>query len=213
MIPFAASRARALFGDQRGVAMIEFAYALPVVLLLGLGGMETANYALTHLRISQMAITVADNAARVNLRIDEAQVEEAFLGADLVADNLDFEENGRIVLSSLQANGQVAPNEGQMIHWQRCFGDLAVAPAYGLEDKGRTDATLPAMGPAGRQISALPNTAIMFAEVSYRYRPLIGASFGGIEAGTIIRYESAFNVRGRTNQDITNTGARTVRTC
>ena len=35
-------------------------------------------------------------------------------------------------------------NGGQMINWQRCWGDLEVAPAYGEEGTGRDDDALEA---------------------------------------------------------------------
>jgi hypothetical protein len=56
----------------------------------------------------------------------------------------------------------------------------------------------------------LSGTAVMVVEVSYIYQPIIPNSF---LAGREIRYESAFNVRQRTNQQLNNAGANTARTC
>lgn len=204
---------RRLKKDSKGVALIEFAFALPIVLALVFGGLETANYALAHLRVSQIAMTVADNAGRVDTTIDEANIYEVFAGADLVGQSLDFDQNGRIVLSSLQPNNQSGSDEGQMINWQRCSGQLtSIAPAYGLEDKGRNDNSLAnGMGPAGNQIEAADGTAVMFVEVTYDYQPVIPNM--NILGTRQIRYESAFNVRDRTNQDISNTQGLTVNSC
>jgi hypothetical protein len=198
-----------LLRAERGVALIEFAYALPVVLALGFGGMETANLALANLKVNQIAETTADNAGRVTSGIDESDINEVFAGALQIGQSIDFQAHGRIVLSSLQDNGQPSSQHGQMINWQRCTGSLTtVTPAYGREGKGKTDATLPYMGPSTRQIGSLPNTAVMFVEVTYNYQPLIP----GMPARTI-RYESAFNVRERTNQNITNTKSLPVNNC
>ena len=60
---------RRLRRDERGVALIEFAISLPVLLILCMFGLEAANLALTHLRISQIAMLVADNASRVRTSI------------------------------------------------------------------------------------------------------------------------------------------------
>jgi hypothetical protein len=195
---------RRLKGDESGVAFLEFAFAAPVLLFLTLGGLELANYALTHLKVNQIAMTVADNAGRVTTGIDEANLHEVFAGAGAIGESMDFEENGRIVLSSLQDNGQAGSDEGQMINWQRCWGDLEVEPAYGEEGDGREDDSLAdGMGPPGNRIVAIPGTAVMFAEVSFEYQPLISSTI--VPVDTTIRHESAFNVRGRQNNDLSNT--------
>ncbi|QZH75808.1 MAG: pilus assembly protein [Erythrobacter sp.] len=194
---------RRLARDQQGLAFIEFAFAAPVLLLLILGGLELANYALAHMRVNQIAMTVADNAGRVTTGIDEANVYEVFAGADVIGQPIDFEENGRIVLSSLQPNGRNGGNRGQMINWQRCWGDLDVAPAYGEEGDGRNDNSLRnGMGRSGNQITSSEGTAVMVVEVSYTYQPLVDTGYMVISES--ITHESAFNVRGRQNNNITN---------
>ena len=75
---------RRLARNERGLAFIEFAFAAPVLLLLILGGLELANYALSHLRVNQIAMTVADNAGRVTTGIDEANIYEVFAGAEVI---------------------------------------------------------------------------------------------------------------------------------
>lgn len=202
-------RRSAIARNESGAVLIEFALGLPVVLTLGFGGIETANLGLAHLRVSQIALTVADNAGRVNTRIDEADIQEVFTGAEIVGEAIDFQENGRVVLSSLQHNGLEDDEEGQMINWQRCYGDLDVDPAYGVQNDGRTDGELQAMGEEGQQIAAIEGTAIMFVEVSYEYEPIVPL----VLDNQVIRYESAFVVRGRTEHDITNAGSLPVSNC
>lgn len=203
--------AKRLRDDSEGIALTEFAYALPILLTLILGGLETANLAIAHLRVSQIAMTVADNAGRVDNGIDEANIYEVFAGAALVGEPIDFMENGRIVLSSLQDNGQSGNDSGQMIYWQRCTGDLNIAPAYGVEGDGADDDSLEnGMGEAGNQITSDAGTAVMFVEVTYDYQPLVNLNILGPRE---IRYESAFNVRGRTNQDLSNTQSLAENSC
>ncbi len=203
--------ARRLHRDDGGVALTEFAFAAPLLLVMTLGGLETANLALTHLRVSQIAMTVADNAGRVDTTIDEADIYEVFEGAELVGEAIDFESNGRLVLSSLEHNGQTGDDEGQMINWQRCMGTLDVDPAYGTQGIGRENDDLEnGMGADGNRIVSAPGTAVMFVEVTYEYQPLIDNTILGERQ---IRYESAFNVRERNNQDITNTQGLAVNRC
>lgn len=215
-----------------GVAFTEFALALPVLLTLGLFGLETANYAMAHLRVSNIAMLTADNAGRVRDVIDEADVVEVLIGSKITGDGIDFAQNGRIILSDLEP----APTGSrQWIRWQRCDGAMNVTSSYGrpitatgsvivngteIYNADRTTAsanpssptlsTMTAMGPAGKQIAAQGGSAVMMVEVVYRYQPIIPHSF---LAGQIIRYESAFNVRQRSNQSLNNAGRIAPRSC
>jgi Flp pilus assembly pilin Flp len=201
-----------LRADEQGLAFVEFALVAPVLLFLILGGLEVVNYALAQLKVNQIAMTVADNAGRVTTGIDEANVYEVFAGADVIGKSMNFQQNGRIVLSSLQDNEQKGNKHGQMINWQRCWGDRGTAPAYGTEGIGRDDDSLEeGMGAAGNKITSIPGTAVMFVEVSYDYQPLLSSPVMPI-SGTI-RRESAFNVRGRQNNDISNTQGLSKLTC
>jgi hypothetical protein len=203
---------RRLSAASEGVAVVEFAIALPFLLLMFLGAAEVVNYVLANMTVSRIGMTVADNAGRVMTKIDETDIVETFAGANELGRNLDFANNGRIVLSSLVANGQTQANKkGQAINWQRCWGELDVNPAYGREGTGKGNNSLKdGMGPAGSKIMAAPGTAVMFVEISYEYEPII---YGSVIGNRMIRYETAFNVRGRIDQDITNTSSLPVNRC
>ena len=199
-----------LRGNQSGLALTEFAFAAPIFLTLVLTGLELSNLALAHMRVSQMAMTVADNAGRVTSGIDEANVYEVFNGAEVIAGGLDFEPNGRLVLSSLEENGETGSDAGQTIVWQRCWGNGNYNPVYGLEGEGASDDTLKDGLGSNPKITAASGTAVMFVEVTYDYQPLVSTAFF---TPPTIRYESAFNVRGRQNNQITNTQSLLVQEC
>jgi len=198
---------RSLIGvcaDQSGLALVEFAYSLPFLLLLSMSGLEVAHLAIAHMKISQIAMLVADNASRVRVSIDEADINEIFTGAELSAAGLNFKANGKIFLSDLEPNGLTAPNEGQYIRWQRCYGTGSFTSSYGTTNSGKTDASLQGMGPTGNKIRSMTGTAVMFVEVAYTYQPLVSNTIFGPRT---IRYTSAFNVRERTDQTIKNAGS------
>lgn len=206
-------RLRRLPRARSGVAMVEFALTAPMLLMVIISGLEIANYALSLMRVSQIAMTVADNAGRIPTGIDESNIYETFEGANIIGQSINFKANGRIVLSSLEDNAQTGTKKGQWIRWQRCYGNLSSAtPSYGTEGVGKlTNALANGMGPSGKKILSSPNTAVMFVEVTYRFQPLISNSMMPLSGN--IRYESAFNVRGRLNQAISNTQNLTKLTC
>jgi len=212
-IPARASRlARRLRGCESGLAFVEFALALPVLTTLVMVGLETANLAMAHLRISNIAMLASDNASRVRDSIDEGDVIELLTGAKMTGDTIRFRQNGRIILSSIEPNaaGSGGASTGQWIRWQRCDGAKVVASNYGAQGTGQNSAVLQQMGVAGSQIAATAGTAIMVVEVVYDYQPLVSSTIFGART---IRYESAFNVRQRTNQAITNVNSVTPKSC
>ena len=201
-----------LRGCESGLAFVEFALSLPVLTTLVLVGLETANLAMAHLRISNIAMLASDNASRVRDSIDESDVIQLLLGAKMTGDSINFRNHGRIILSSIEPNtaGTNGASTGQWIRWQRCDGAKVVVSNYGPQGTGQNNASLQAVGPAGNQISASSGTAIMLVEVVYDYQPLVSSTIFGPRT---IRYESAFNVRQRTNQAITNVNNVTPKSC
>lgn len=178
-----------------GVAMVEFAVSLPLLLTAGLAGVETANFAIVNMRVSQLAAHIADNASRIgdtstleNRRIYESDINDIFNGAEIQAGGLDFFANGRAVVSSLEVDED---SGNQYIHWQRCKGGHAFASAYGVEGDG-LDGSLDGMGPPGQQVQSIPGEAVIFVELSYSYTPLITHYF---TIARVIRSEASFLVR------------------
>lgn len=218
-----------------GLALTEFAMSVPVLLTLGLFGLETANFAMAHLRVSNIAMMTADNAARIRDSIDEADVVELFTGAKMTGAGINFAQNGRIILSDLEHTGS---GSNQWIRWQRCDGALSytnpetrwrprtsagAAITNGTEiyqsDRQTFNTTTPSSPNAtptftsmgtGITIASASGTAVMVVEVVYNYQPIIPNSF---LTGRQIRYESAFNVRQRTDQTLRNLGRITPRSC
>lgn len=141
------ARLRAALRDNRALAMVEFALILPFVLFIGYCGLETANYVLTYMKISQIAMTVADNGGRVRQALDETDVNQLMVGARLMGAGLNFGTNGRIILSDLEMRtslGTAGPSTvtpypvdnpngyRQWIRWQRCAGALNQTSSYGV---------------------------------------------------------------------------------
>lgn len=191
---------RHMLRDTRGLALTEFALSLPILLMMGLGGIELAHYALATERVNQIAMTAADNAGRVRDSIDEIDVNEVMAGAKFVGAPISFADRGRVILSSLEEN---AAKNGQWIRWQRCTGAKNVPSSYGLQDAGKTDSSLQGMGPSGRQIAATSGATVMFVEVVYDYRPIVPLPFLGYSNRTM-RATAAFDVRQRNDQVLKN---------
>lgn len=162
--------------NRSGIAMTEFALGAPLVLMAGLWGTETANFALVNMKVGQITVQIADNASRVgdlstlqNRRVYEGDINDVLYGAQLQGGKLELYRHGRVIISSLQ----VDPSGQQAIRWQRCRGALNAESSYGAEGERRANG----MGPPGEEVMALPDDPVIFVEVRYTYQPLISERF------------------------------------
>lgn len=187
--------------DNRGVAMVEFAFIAPLILFIGVVGIEMSNFAVSSLRISQAAMHIADNGSRIGergtlsaQRIYEGDINDLFIGVRLQAgSSIGLYETGRVIVSSLERNS----DGGQWIHWQRCMGKLNAVSSYGPQGTGATGTAFAGMGEAGEELTAEAGQAVVFVEIVYEYQPLVDNGFTNrfLPTGPI-RSTAAFNVRG-----------------
>ena len=188
---------RLLAVDRSGVALTEFALSLPLLLIAGLGGVETANLAVTTLRVNQVTMQIADNASRIgdtssleDRKIYESDINDLLLGSNIQAgESIDLYDHGRVIVSSLE----VVPgtDDQQYIHWQRCKGIKNHPSSYGVEGAG-VATTLAGMGPPGEEVMAQRGEAVIFVELSYDYQPLVPGFFND---NRVISSTSAYTVR------------------
>lgn len=186
-----------LRADCDGAALVEFALALPALMIAGGGAIECANLALAVQQVNQTAINLADNASRVGLltalsttQLRETDINDALTGTRIQGSGLGLTTYGRITLSSLENIRQTYDSAAvQRIHWQRCIGlasGTGYDSSYGTTTvTAGTDATQSnagtaassGMGDAGSMVGAPAGYAAMFVEINYTYQPLFGTMF------------------------------------
>lgn len=210
----------ALRRSRSGVAAIEFALILPFMTIAGLYGTELTWFMLTNMKVSSVAMQVADNASRIgdtstleNRAIYEADINDLLLGANLDGSGLELYQRGRVIISSVEvwnqtgncANngclGSTATNGQQFIHWQRCRGLKNVNSSYGAQNIALPNG----IGPVGQEVSAPVDSAVIFVEIKYDYRPLVSTMF---IKNTTITAISSFLVRD--SRDLTGIKQRNV---
>ncbi|MEO1045072.1 MAG: pilus assembly protein TadE [Pseudomonadota bacterium] len=199
--------------NRSGLALIEFAYSLPIFLGLGMYGTEVAYMALTSMNVGQAALSLADNASRMGQTVTgtssktiyRSDVNSVFAGVRLQGEDINLLENGRVILSSLETTNN---GRWQRIRWQRCIGVKQYDSAYGPQGTIERDTPeFVGMGPAGQEIRAEQNSAVMYVEIFYEYQGLFGDAF---VSNKLLRHEAAFTIRDDRNlsQGIQNDGVQ-----
>ncbi len=190
-----------LHADTSGLALLEFAFALPILLVMSLSGAEMTNYITTKMRMSQVALHLADNAARIGTgsqlvakTITEADINDLFVGANLQGGELNLQANGRIIVTSLEPTANPNTAGTYKIGWRRCYGAKTTYARQFPTGSGTT--ALTGLGPTGRQVTAPDNGATMFIELYYEYKPILQTSLSPATAMTEI---ASMIVRDRRN--------------
>lgn len=170
--------------SESGVSAVEFALLLPVIMSMGMGGIEIASMFVANLQVNALALSVADNASRmeqttnttVTPTVTENDLNSIMKGAMLEGSGINIQTFGKVIVSSLERD----PATGkQYIHWQRCGGSLTASSAYGnaTTNNGLNGAVLTGMGSGATQVTAAAGSAVMFVEVTYRYNGVFGTIF------------------------------------
>lgn len=183
--------------DRRGLALLEFALAFPVLLAIGGWGIEVSYLTFMNMKVSQYSLNLADSVSRVGAdagagvsQLREADVNDVFAGTRLAGKAIGLGDNGRVILSSLEfAKQSYDTGYKQRIHWQRCFGkksgtgfDSSYGTAATSAGTANTIATAgvektDGMGDTGFKVVAPKDNAVMFVEINYQYKPIFGSLF------------------------------------
>lgn len=186
--------------EQSGMAAVEFALSLPVLVGLSMYGMEAANMAYTSQKLGDIATLTADSVSRIRLSISNGDVTDALGGIKILGDSIDLRNRGRIIVSSVQPVLDSSDNVvNQKVRWQRCTGALTKDSLYAVNTNLGADG----IGATGRKISASKNSELIFVEVYYTYKPLVSQAFFGTPQMSAV---AAMSVRERSNNDINTSG-------
>jgi len=146
--------------DRGGNALMEFAFALPVLMVLLLGCLETTRYVLIQQKLDRTSASVADLVAQANT-ISESEVEAIIGLTGQLMQPYEFSNDGVVFVTSVTED----VDDGPMVQWQvDGAGVLSAASAIGVVDD-------PAVMPSG--FAMRDAETVIVTEVFYTYRPWI----------------------------------------
>jgi Flp pilus assembly protein TadG len=132
------ARGLALLRESRGNALVEVALTFPMLLVLLIGGVETARYILLVQKMDKAVVTVADLVSQEK-EVTNGQLADLFTSVNFVLSPHAIGSNGAVLVSSVKRDiGQT----GSRVVWQRQgVGTMAVSSTLDGENQS---ATLPA---------------------------------------------------------------------
>ncbi len=153
--------------DQRGVAAVEFAMVLPLMLTLYLGTVEISRAVGVDRKVTLTTRTVADLASQV------ASINNTDMTTLLNASSAVIMPYDASMLKVTVSQVDIDANGNAKVKWSDTLGGTAHAP--------NAPVTLPAA-------LNVKNTSLIWGEVSYSYQPPIGQNvlqLLGLPSGTI----------------------------
>ncbi len=145
---------------DRGIALVELALTLPVLIILVSGAIEMSRYIWINHKILRLTSEISDLVTQ-SQSMSVTEIDVIFEAAGYIIHPFDLETNGVIIVSSVSGTGEDPPQ----VNWRQCgAGNLSAVGVVGAEG---TDAAIP----NGLAVDPLDN--IIIAEVYYDYKPLM----------------------------------------
>lgn len=145
--------------DEEGIAYVEFALALPLLIALFMGAVELTRYIIIVQKVEKATTTLSDVVAQ-SQTITTAQLNQLVEAAREVVQPYSFEQNGYVIISSVTRTGVQPPR----VNWQYEGGGSWIQPSQ--------------VGIAGATADWVPfdmtdKENIIIAEVYYNYTPIV----------------------------------------
>jgi Flp pilus assembly protein TadG len=147
-------RASAIFSDTSGMAIIEFAYTVPVLLALYLGGAQLCDTIAAYRKLTTATRAIADLGSQYS-SVSDADLDQVLAASAKVMAPYSL---GNATLSIIQVS--MDANNNPTVTWGRSIN--ATPPADG------TTYNLPTS-------IRVPSTSVVISEVTYNYVPSFGA--------------------------------------
>lgn len=163
-----------IWRSQAGVAMVEFALALPVLMTLLYGVIETTRYILITQKVEKLSHSVADVVAQSTV-VTTASLNQLLEATGDIMKPFAFGTQGTVIISSLYRQQGSADAR---VNWRyQGGGTLTASSQFGAVG------AVPVM-PAGFTFEEREN--VIAVEVYYQFTPLLTSQFFG--TGTVYRY-------------------------
>jgi hypothetical protein len=173
-------RLGAFWRNRAGVAAVEFAAALPFLVILALGAFEVPRGLIIYQKVTRVTVEIGDLVARQPVGITGDQLQDLFLGGGEIMKPFSF-DSGAVIISSITRG----TNQQPKIAWQ-CISKAGFVSRIG----GAGDT--PSL-PANFTMNAGEN--VIVAETSYNFAPVFGSMiWSGMEYYDVAYFRPRGNI-------------------
>jgi hypothetical protein len=151
-----------LLDDRRGVAALEAALGIMILAMLTAAAVDLGRYLHTNLKVQNVAETVASLVTREE-ELTRADFNQFFAPIGLVADPLDFQNFGLVIVSGVSTD----VNNIDRVRWQQVGGG-----AWSERSRIGTPGGTPRWPSAGFELMVGSGRSVVTAEAFYHYEPL-----------------------------------------
>lgn len=110
--------------DDSGMPLIEFVFALPVLILMGVGAFEVGAYALLNMKVQSTAANVANLSTR-GTDLSQADVDDIFEAVRSSMAPFDVGADSSFLITAVQSDGE----GGAVVAWRRAGGGSLSEPS------------------------------------------------------------------------------------
>ncbi|MGB3471974.1 MAG: TadE/TadG family type IV pilus assembly protein [Erythrobacter sp.] len=197
---------RHLKSDTSGLALIEFAYTLPIFLGFGLVGIEFTNVVLAQQKSERVASTLADQIASNQLPPSEEQIKDMFIAVAQISKPFEFAPEGNAILTAVIGVYDAEDDEIQnKVAWQRCIAKDSFESNIGDEWTATNDISEGPEVTLPNSLKLSQNQMVIVSEVFFPYKEIVSAKLveGMLPNNGIFRQTSTFRTRGPALLDVT----------
>lgn len=169
-----------LLRARRGSVVVEFAMAIPVLIVIALGGTEIARYTLLHQKLARTAVTMADLVSQAET-LSQSDLTQLFASVGPVMDPFTMGTRGVVIVSEISASDGNPPR----IDWQRTGGGTLAGETSKLGSESAY-----ANLPSGFVVR--DGESVIVAEVYYDYSPLFS---DGLLGNQVLYHRAMFRPR------------------
>lgn len=148
--------------DERASTVVEMALAIPVLLILALGGVEVARYVLLNQKVTRATTSMADLVSQAE-SVTASDLDGLYQASVYILEPFKLPSDGVVLISSIVASGGKST-----IAWQKALGGIAGGSKFGLAGGA---ATLPT------GFTIRDGDSVIAAETFYKYSPLFAGQY------------------------------------
>ncbi len=148
-----------IFKTEQGIAAVEFALALPLLITITFGSIEVARYVLIAQKLERVSFTLSDLVTQYE-KISTSDLNQIIPSAAEVMLPYDFAADGYAIVSSVSKTGTNPP----VINWQYKSSGTARTSAIGVSGG---NATIPS------GFTMADGDSVIITEVFFDYKPIL----------------------------------------